>query len=70
MRLPVPKDDEIRKFQLLFEKQYGETIEYGEAREQLTHLVQFYFLTKGHDLFDHNNRIKAKGTNAEYLDCK
>lgn len=60
IRLPVPNDAEIRQFQTLHEQETGTRLGYAKARDQLTYLVQFYFLTKGHELHAHNERVRAR----------
>jgi len=65
MRLPVPTDPNIREFQALFECEYGVCLDYTEARDRLTHLVQFYFLTKGHELYAHNERVTRNDIQSE-----
>ena len=55
--LPVPNGEEIAKFQRWYLAEKGIELPYEIARPMLTHLVQFYFLTRGHELYDHNKRV-------------
>ena len=55
--LPVPNGEDIAWFQSWYREQKGVDLPYEVARPMLTHLVQFYFLTRGHELYDHNQRI-------------
>lgn len=70
--LPVPKGEDIAWFQSWYKTQKGVDLPYEVARPMLTHLVQFYFLTRGHELYDHNQRIiknkkrQPKATQADF----
>lgn len=55
--LPVPNGEEIAWFQGWYKQQKGIDLPYEVARPMLTHLVQFYFLTRGHELYDRNQAI-------------
>lgn len=49
MLLPIPTPDEVLRFQTLYREQYGVDLPTREALPLLTRLVQFYYLTGGHD---------------------
>ena len=49
MILPTPNADEVLRFQTLYQEQYGINLPTREALPLLTRLVQFYYLTGGHD---------------------
>ena len=49
MLLPTPTPDEVLRFQQLYKEQYGAELPAQEALTLLTRLVQFYYLTGGHD---------------------
>jgi len=49
MLLPTPTPDEVLRFQQLYKEQYGADLPAQEALTLLTRLVQFYYLTGGHD---------------------
>ncbi len=49
MLLPTPTPDEVIRFQTLYRQQYGTELPAREALPLLTRLVQFYYLTGGHD---------------------
>ena len=49
MILPTPTTDEVLRFQVLYREQYGVDLPVREALPLLTRLVQFYYLTGGHD---------------------
>ena len=49
MLLPTPNPDEVLRFQQLHREQYGADLPAHEAHTLLTRLVQFYYLTGGHD---------------------
>lgn len=49
MLLPTPTPDEVLRFQGLYKEQYGADLPAPEALTLLTRLVQFYYLTGGHD---------------------
>jgi hypothetical protein len=54
--LPVPNEKEIRTFLTLYQAQFGVQLRYQEAAALLTHLVQFYFLTRGYEVTERNHR--------------
>lgn len=49
MLLPTPTPDEVLRFQQLHKEQYGAELPAQEALTLLKRLVQFYYLTGGHD---------------------
>lgn len=49
MLLPAPTPDEVIRFQALYKQQYGTDLPARKALPLLTRLVQFYYLTGGHD---------------------
>ena len=58
MLLPTPNTDEVSRFQALYRQQYGVDLPAQEALCLLTRLVQFYYLTGGHDA--HRQRLKQQ----------
>lgn len=49
MLLPTPTSEEVLRFQSIYKDQYGLDLPVREALPLLTRLVQFYYLTGGHD---------------------
>ncbi len=49
MLLPTPNAEEVARFQTVYKAQYGTDLSTREALPLLTRLVQFYYLTGGHD---------------------
>ena len=51
MHLPTPTAEEITRFQKIHLEQYGSELNETDARTELTRLVQFWYLTGGHDAY-------------------
>ena len=51
MLLPTPTAEETVRFQNLHMQLYGTELTGSEALTMLTRLVQFYYLTGGHDAY-------------------
>ncbi len=49
MLLPTPNAEDVARFQAVYKAQYGTDLSTREALPLLTRLVQFYYLTGGHD---------------------
>lgn len=45
MRLPMPSEEEIEQFRVLYQRKVGRLLTPGEAREAATRVLHFYFLT-------------------------
>lgn len=58
MNLPIPTDEEIEKFRVMYKKEYGIILTFEDAASKFTHVLQFYFLTKGHELTRHNQAVR------------
>ena len=62
MLLPTPTPSEVLRFQAVYKQQYGADLPAGEALVMLTRLVQFYYLTGGHDA--RKQRLRRQETDA------
>ena len=62
MLLPTPTAEEITRFQKIHLEQYGSELNETDARTELTRLVQFLYLTGGHDAYR-----QRKGLNFAYI---
>ena len=60
MLLPTPTTDEVLRFQTLYREQYAIDLPMREAVPLLTRLVQFYYLSGGHDA--RRQRLQQPGT--------
>ena len=61
MLLPTPNQEEIARFQYLYEQETGKKINLKDAQSQLTELVNMYYLLELH-LTPQAEKLRSKKT--------
>jgi len=64
MLLPIPAQEETARFQKIHWEQYGAALSETDARTELTRLVQFFYLTGGHDAYQQRKERSLKAGTA------
>ncbi len=68
MILPTPNAEEIARFREVHRKQHGTDLSFDEAKATLTRLVQFWYLTGGHDAYEQRLEARKNGTEKQLDD--